>query len=120
MVTEELVANLTDQQNKRMDATVKQLEALAASVAAMTAAFKGASTAPKATTAPATAATSATDTAAATTRKAKRDAYRQRLQNAVTCAHCGKKHPSMAEDKCWELPANAATRPAGWKSVKTV
>ena len=120
MVTEELVANLTDQQNKQMDATAKQLEALAASVAAMTAAFKGASTAPKATTAPATAATSATDTAAATTRKAKReDAYRQRLQNAVTCAHCGKKHPSMAEDKCWELPANAATRLAGWKSAKT-
>jgi hypothetical protein len=75
MVTEELVANLTNQQNKQMDTTGKQLEALAASVAAMTVAFKGASTAPKATTAPATAATLATDTAASTTRKAKRNAY---------------------------------------------
>ena len=116
MVTEELVANLTEQQNKKMDATAKQLEALAASVAAMTAAFKGANAAPKSTAAPPAA---ASDSAASTSRKAKRDAYRLRLQNAVTCGNCGKKHPSIAEDKCWELPANAATRPSGWKSSKT-
>ena len=36
MVMEELGANLTKQQNKKMDATAKQLEALAASVAAIT------------------------------------------------------------------------------------
>ena len=119
MVTEELVANLTKQQNKRMDATAKQLEALTASLAAMTAAFNSASTAPKTTPAPAAPAKTATETAATATRKAKREAYRQRLQSAVTCSHCGKKHPSIAEDKCWELPANAATRPTGWKTAKT-
>ncbi len=36
MVTEELVANLTKEQNKKMDATAKQLEALMASTTAMT------------------------------------------------------------------------------------
>ena len=106
MVTEELVANLTEQQNKRMDATAKQLEALAASVAAMTAAFNGAKVTP----------VLANDDDKNASRKAKREAYRQRLQNAKECAHCGKKHPSITEDKCWELPANAASRPTGWKS----
>ncbi len=119
MVTEELVANLTEQQNKRMDATAKQLEALTASLAAMTAAFNSASTAPKTMPAPAAPAKMATETAATATRKAKCEAYRQRLQSAVTCSHFGKKHPSIAEDKCWELPANAATRPTGWKTAKT-
>jgi hypothetical protein len=49
MVTEELVANLTKEQNKKMDATAKQLEALVASITTMTAALKGAKTTPKTT-----------------------------------------------------------------------
>ena len=119
MVMEELVANLTKQQNKRMDATAKQLEALIASLVAMTAAFNSMSTTPKTTPAPASTAKTVTNNAANATRKAKREAYHQHLQSAATCSHCGKKHPSIAEDKCWELPANAATHPAGWKSAKT-
>jgi hypothetical protein len=71
MVTEELVANLTEQQNKKMDATAKQLEALAASVAAMTAAFKGANAAPKSTAAPPV---TASDSAASNSQKTKREA----------------------------------------------
>ncbi len=92
MVTEEFVANLAEEQNKKMDETVKQLEVLVASITTMTAAFKGAKATPKTT--PATNATAATTGAPATNanRKAKREAYQQRLLNAVTCTHCGRKH----------------------------
>ena len=34
------------------------------------------------------------------------------------CPHCGKKHAK--HEKCWELDANKALRPANWKSTKTV
>jgi hypothetical protein len=34
------------------------------------------------------------------------------------CPHCGKKHAN--HEKCWELDANKALRPANWKSTKTV
>ncbi len=49
MVTQELVTNLTEQQNKWMNAAAKQFAALTISVAAMKAALQGASTAPKVT-----------------------------------------------------------------------
>jgi hypothetical protein len=32
--------------------------------------------------------------------------------------HCSKKHAN--HEKCWELDANKALRPANWKSTKTV
>jgi hypothetical protein len=63
MVTEELVANLTGEQNKRMDVTAKLLKVLVASITAMTAAFKGADATPKTT--PATNAAAATTIAPA-------------------------------------------------------
>jgi hypothetical protein len=113
MITEELMANLTDEQNKKMDSMAKQLKALAASIAALTVAFKGAAPTPAA------AATTTGTNATATTHKARHEAYKLRLQNAPTCIICGKKHMSIATDKCWELPANAASRPAGWTSSKT-
>ncbi len=119
MVTEELVANLTKEQNKKMDATAKQLEVLVASITAMTAAFKGAKATPKTTPATNAAAATTAAPAANANRKAKQEAYQQRLLNAVTCTHCGRKHPSISEDKCWELPANAANRPSGWTLAKT-
>ncbi len=34
------------------------------------------------------------------------------------CPHCGKKHAK--HEKCWELDANKALRPANWKSTKTI
>ncbi len=34
------------------------------------------------------------------------------------CPHCGKKHSN--HEKCWELDAIKALRPANWKSTKTV
>jgi hypothetical protein len=42
----------------------------------------------------------------------------KRLKDAPICKHCNRKHPSQPEDKCWELDANAATRPTGWTSRK--
>ena len=33
------------------------------------------------------------------------------------CPHCKKKH--VNHDKCWELDANKALRPANWKSIKS-
>jgi hypothetical protein len=119
MVMEELVANLTKEQNKKMDATAKQLEALVASITTMMAAFKGAKATPKTTPATNAAAATTAAPAANANRKAKQEAYRQRLLNAVTCTHCRRKHPVISKDKCWELPANAANRPSGWTLAKT-
>jgi hypothetical protein len=34
------------------------------------------------------------------------------------CTHCSKKH--VNHEKCWELNANKALRPANWKSTKTI
>ena len=39
-------------------------------------------------------------------------------QPRTECRHCNKKH--VNHDKCWELDANKALRPANWKSTKTV
>ena len=39
-------------------------------------------------------------------------------QPQTECPHCSKKHAK--HDKCWELDANKALRPANWKSTKTI
>ncbi len=39
-------------------------------------------------------------------------------QPRTECPHCNKKH--VNHDKCWELDANKALRPANWKSTKTL
>lgn len=48
-------------------------------------------------------------------RKAERD---KRLEETPICKNCNGKHPGVADDKCWELEANAAKRRPGWKSKK--
>ncbi len=85
MVMEGLVANLTKEQNKKMDATAKQLEALVASITAMTAAFKGTKATPKTTLATNAAAVTTAAPAANANCRAKQEAYRHRLLIAVTC-----------------------------------
>jgi len=52
-------------------------------------------------------------------KKKKREERQKKFLNAPVCKHCGKKHPSKAEDACWELDKNAASRPAAWKSTKS-
>ena len=51
-------------------------------------------------------------------KKKKRDEKRKKYNDAPICKNCGKKHPSKAEDECWELEKNKESRPASWKSVK--
>jgi hypothetical protein len=49
----------------------------------------------------------------------KRAERRQKFRDAPICKHCNGKHLSWSEDQCWELEANAASRPTDWKSRKT-
>jgi hypothetical protein len=49
----------------------------------------------------------------------KRAKQRKKWEVALVCKHCNGKHPRQPEDKCWELEANAATPPLGWKSKKS-
>ena len=92
--TEELVAELTEKQAKQVEALIKAnnyaMEKLTAALLSIN--KPGA-------------------TSGATTN---RDAAAKR----VVCPHCDCKHPNRKHDQCWELPANAAKRPAGWKLVK--
>ena len=52
-------------------------------------------------------------------RAKKRVEYKKKLDAATACVNCGNKHPNVPDIKCWELEANAASRPAGWKSSKS-
>jgi hypothetical protein len=47
-----------------------------------------------------------------------REEKQQKFKDAPVCKHCGKKHPSKKEEECWELKANAASRPTNWKPIK--
>jgi hypothetical protein len=50
---------------------------------------------------------------------AKAAIWAEKKKNATTCPHCNHIHPNRKHDQCWELPANAAKRPANWKSAKS-
>ena len=52
-------------------------------------------------------------------KKKKREEKRKKYNDAPVCKNCGKKHPSKAEDECWELDKNKASRPSTWKSTKS-
>jgi hypothetical protein len=52
-------------------------------------------------------------------KKKKQDEKCKKYNEAPVCNHCGKKHPSKKEDKCWELEKNKASCPHNWKSSKT-
>ena len=51
--------------------------------------------------------------------KKKREEKKKKYRNAPICKNCGKKHPSKAEDKCWELEKNKDSHPPTWKSTKS-
>ena len=115
MITEELVANISEENEKKLQTHVQRLESLNKANTDMLKSImslldkSGGSNA----TAPAT-----TVSGAKQDRQQKRSEYKKRLETATPCTHCKKKHPNRADEKCWELDANAASRPAGWKSVK--
>ena len=52
-------------------------------------------------------------------KKKKRKEKRKKYNNTPVCKNCGKKHPSKAEDECWELDKNKASHPSSWKSTKS-
>ena len=99
--TEELVAELTERHSKQVESIIKSnseaMEKLTAAILANK-----------------PAATSATSN-----KSAKAAAWAEKKKIATTCPHCNCKHPNRTHDQCWELPANAAKRPADWKSTKS-
>ena len=99
--TEELVAELTERHSKQVESIIKSnseaMEKLTAAILANK-----------------PAATSATSN-----KSAKAAAWAEKKRIAMTCPHCNRKHPNRTHDQCWELPANAAKRPADWKSTKS-
>jgi hypothetical protein len=52
-------------------------------------------------------------------KKMTREEKKKKFLDAPVCKHCGKKHPSKAEEECWELDKNAALHPAPCKSTKS-
>ena len=102
--TEEIIANLTDKHAQQIEALVKSNNDI---LAKLTAALAN------------NAAPPAPAAASAATQSEKRKKWIEKCKNAKVCVHCKKKHPNRTDDKCWELEANAATRPAGWTSAKT-
>ena len=107
--TEELVAELTERHSKQVEALIKSnseaMEKLTAAILT------------NKPTATATAAGNTASKAAAASAKAAK--WAEKKKNATTCPHCDRIHPNRTHDQCWKLPANAAKRPANWKSVKS-
>ncbi len=108
--TEELVENLTKRHTKQLEALIK---ANNDNMAKFMEVLSKASLAATAALAAMLAANSKTERVAA-----KHKAWIEKCQNATKCKHCNRVHPDCTESQCWELEANAAKRPANWKSVK--
>jgi hypothetical protein len=109
--TEELVENLTKRHTKQLEALIKAnndnmaklMEVLSKALPAAAAALAATSMA-----------NSKTEHAAE-----KHKAWIEKCKNATKCKHYNRVHPNRTESQCWELEANAAKRPANWKSVKS-
>jgi hypothetical protein len=107
--TKELVAELTEKHAKQVEALIKaNNDAMEKLTAAILSVNK-----PGATSG------ATTNSDAAAKRAAKAAAWKEKKEKATVCPHCDCKHPNRTHDQCWELPANAAKHPAGWKLVKS-
>jgi len=100
--TEELIATLTEAHTRQMETLVKTT----------TDAMKEMMLLLKENKSPANKATDEE-------KKKKRDEKKKKYNDAPVCKNCGKKHPSKAEDECWELEKNKDSCPSTWKSVKS-
>jgi hypothetical protein len=49
----------------------------------------------------------------------KRQEKQKKYNAAPICKNCGRKHPSKAEDECWELEKNNDSCPSTWKPNKS-
>jgi len=102
-ITEEIIANLTEAHTRQMETLVKTTTE---AMKEMMLLLKNNNNAPN-------------DKATDEEKKKKREEKKKKYNNAPVCKNCGKKHPSKAEDECWELEKNKASRPASWKSTKS-
>jgi hypothetical protein len=102
-ITEEIIANLTEAHTRQMETLVKTTTE---AMKEMMLLLKNNSNAPNHKT---------TDEE----KKKRREDKKKKYNDAPVCKNCGKKHPSKAEDECWELEKNKASRPATWKSTKS-
>ncbi len=96
--TEELIANLTETHTPQIESLIR----------ANTKAMKEMLTLVKAQTNTLTNPTNSMNNE----KKRKREERQKNFINAPGCKHCGKKHPSKAEEECLELDKNAASCPA--------
>jgi hypothetical protein len=100
--TEEQIANLTEAHAKQMEILIKsRTDAMKEMMNLMKTAMKS----------PA----NANNKEKKNTRKEKQKIYK----NAPVCKHSNRKHPSKPKSECWELKANASSRPSNWKSSKS-
>jgi hypothetical protein len=104
-VTEELIATLTENHTRQMEALIKST----------TEAMKEMMQLVKTQTIAPTNATKTLDKE----KKKKCDEKQKKYNKAPVCIHCGKKHPSKKEDKCWELKKNKSSRLENWKLSKS-
>jgi hypothetical protein len=104
--TEELVAELTEKHSKQVEALIKANSDAIEKLTAAILANKASATA-----------TATGDSSGKATAKAA--LWAEKKKNATTCPHCNRVHPNRTHNQCWELPANAAKRPANWKSAKS-
>jgi len=102
-ITEEIIANLTEAHTRQMETLVKTTTE---AMKEMMLLLKNNNNAPN-------------DKATDEEKKKKREEKKKKYNNAPVCKNCGKKHPSKAEEECWELEKNKASRPASWKSTKS-
>ena len=101
-ITEELIANLTEAHTRQMETLVKTT----------TEAMKEMMMLLKNNNTP-------TDKATVEEKKKRREEKKKKYNDTPVCKSCRKKHPSKAEDECWELKKNKASRPLTWKSTKS-
>jgi hypothetical protein len=92
--TEELIAALTEAHTKQMETLIKST----------TDTMKEMMLLIKDNKSPNNSSTKQTDEE----KKKKRDEKSKKYNDAPICKHCGKKHPTKAEDDCWD-----------WKRIKT-
>lgn len=102
-ITEEIIANLTEAHTRQMETLVKTTTE---AMKEMMLLLKNNSNAPN-------------DKTTDEEKKKRREEKKKKYNDAPVCKNCGKKHPSKAEDECWELEKNKASRPASWKSTKS-
>ena len=102
-ITEEIIANLTEAHTRQMETLVKTTTE---AMKEMMLLLKNNNNTPN-------------DKATDEEKKKRREEKKKKYNDAPVCKNCGKKHPSKAEDECWELEKNKASRPASWKSTKS-